>query len=107
MVKSLNNRGLGRFILPSFFSLICCQIFSQNKVLNPSFEEHITPCSGSIATVNSWSRPTMGSPDWFSLCNGEENTYDTLFSYPVNFFGSQTPRNGEAYTGICVYHSLL
>lgn len=71
-------------------------------MLNPSFEEHIY-CPNSAAdigypmfeyTVTDWFTSTGGSPDYFHSCG------EPFRSIPLNEYGYQYARTGEAYCGL-------
>jgi hypothetical protein len=70
-----------------------------NLVLNPSFENYSVcgdfgyNCGGS--TINNWSAPTGGTPDWFDTCGNGISS----FGMPSNYAGYQYPRSGNAYAG--------
>jgi OmpA-OmpF porin, OOP family len=75
---------------------------AQNLVLNPGFEEQ-AGCPdkpGQIKLANSWSSPSIGTPDYFNDCSfGLE--YGTEF----NCKGGQVARSGKAYAGL-QFHNL-
>lgn len=75
-------------------------IFSQNFVLNPSFEEH-RHCPESISrfsnNVSNWSIPTVGSTDYFNSCS-------KAFGF-TNYNGVQSARTGKGYAGMYTYAS--
>ena len=83
------------YILFFNFILMICQ--SQNLVLNPSFEEN-KYCSELLGNFNknvsNWSIPNLGSTDYFHSCSKAVGF--------ENFFGSQNPMTGEAYSGMYV-----
>lgn len=82
------------------FLLFSIQIFSQNLVLNPSFE-NTKRCSYYIGRFNEniidWSTPTFGTTDLFNPCS-KKNT-----GIPDNYNGKQYPKNGKNYSGIYVH----
>ncbi|PNQ74862.1 OmpA family protein [Hanstruepera neustonica] len=80
------------------FVILCFQLaFSQNLVLNPSFEEHKT-CPRLIGGFNhnalDWSTPNFGSTDYFNACSQEVGE--------TNFFGKQSARTGKGFAGMYV-----
>lgn len=73
-------------------------------VLNGSFEE-LSACPRSyrdsitpLAAVG-WIRPNKGTSSIFSSCA----EIATGLGVPINVAGIQTPKNGSAYAGICLY----
>ena len=77
--------------------LLCQLLVSQNLVINPSFEENEF-CPIVVGdfrnNVKDWPLPNLGSTDYFNTCSktvGNEN-----------FFGNQSPKNGQAYAGMYV-----
>lgn len=85
--------------------------FAQNLVPNPSFEQfnncpsslggvNYAPGYTNFPTVQSWVSPTQsGSPDYFNACASPIS----YVSIPQNAFGTQSPRNGDAYIGIIAW----
>ncbi len=73
------------------------QIYAQNLVPNPSFEQHDT-CISSLAIffghIVKWDSPSNGTPDCFNTCD---------FSVPSNTAGYQYPHIGNAYAGSAFY----
>ncbi len=73
--------------------------FSQNLVLNPSFEEHHN-CPVRLGNFDTdlanWSAPTMGSTDYFHACSEAMGT-------PKNFNGTQISDFGKGYAGFYLY----
>lgn len=84
--------------------------YSQNLVLNPSFENINTNCSGfggaGYTNLVTWDNPdptdTCSTPDWFSTCLS--NIFPT--AAPNSWLGSQMPHTGNAYGGIILYEAL-
>ncbi len=74
-------------------------VFSQNLVLNPSFEN--SKCKSFISNfdvfVSNWSTPTYGSTDLFSSC------IKGMVSNPVNYNGIQIPKSGKNYAGFYLF----
>lgn len=85
-------RAFGALAL--LFSLSC---FSQNLVLNPSFEE-TERCAEIIGGFNKnakfWSTPTLGTTDLFNGCS------NASVGMPNNFNGSQSAKSGNNYAGL-------
>lgn len=88
------------------FSSIMHLLAQANLIPNPSFENHVNcPSSGHnidssvtiFKTVESWFRPSNGTPDFFHKCSSS-----SLYSIPNNFNGLsyQVPKTGDAYVGI-------
>lgn len=77
-------------------------VFAQNLVPNPSFEDTIQcPISnGNILDTEHWYSPTIGTPDFFHSCNGSS------LGIPINSVGSQYARTGEAYAGIVTLDTI-
>ncbi len=76
-----------------------CVGFSQNLVMNPSFEDHIAcpiRLGNFSADVIGWSTPTKGSTDYFHACSQAMGT-------PKNFNGTQIADFGEGYAGFYLY----
>lgn len=76
---------------------------SQNLVLNPSFEDMVK-CPDDLQqfdkNTTSWSTPTSGSTDLFTLCTDFQDIKST-----VNYQGSQPPKNGSNYAG-CYFYGI-
>ncbi|MEZ4855299.1 MAG: OmpA family protein [Gelidibacter sp.] len=85
-------------VLFFILSLTFYSVFSQNLVLNPSFEDY-KYCPNAISCFNNnvtnWSTPTLGSTDYFNSCS-------TFFGFS-NYIGNQKARTGKGYAGIYVY----
>ncbi|WP_420571095.1 OmpA family protein [Kordia sp.] len=80
-----------------FIFFITTALFSQNLVLNPSFEDclHCERTTGQLNnTIINWSTPNISTTDYFN--------YKTQKSYN-HYNGYQKPRSGTALTGIYVY----
>ncbi len=85
------------FLLGFFFSQTV--FYSQNLVLNPSFEK-FKKCPTQLGSFNKniahWSIPTKGSTDYFNTCS-------KLMGAPKNFKGSQNADFGKGYAGLFLY----
>lgn len=68
-----------------------------NLVPNPSFEVNDTCPSyvSQLAHALPWFQPSWGTPDYFNTC-----ATDWHVDVPLNWFGYQNPRTGNAYAGI-------
>ncbi len=81
------------------------QGYSQNLVLNPSFEDTLScPSVVTFPFLKSehWIQPTGGSSDFFSVyttCNTSGG------GIPENVLGYQYPKTLESYLGFAVYAS--
>ena len=80
--------------------LLSIQLFSQNLVQNPSFED-TKRCAGLIGNfddnVKYWSTPTLGTTDIFSTCTKE------TVGIPNNYNGMQQKKSGNNYAGFYVH----
>ncbi len=80
--------------------LACIQAEAQNLVPNPGFEEYITcPKETGKRQTNliSWTQPTAGAMDYFNRCSSTSGV-------PLNSFGKQEPKNGDACIGLTLFH---
>jgi outer membrane protein OmpA-like peptidoglycan-associated protein len=82
------------------FLLFSMQLFSQNLVLNPSFEE-TKRCAVLIGNfdrnVKHWSTPTWGTTDIFSTCA------KGTVGIPNNYNGIQETKSGNNYAGFYLH----
>jgi OOP family OmpA-OmpF porin len=85
------------------FIVLFLKSYSQNLVLNASFEDTIT-CSFYSGLPSSpslhWFSPTLGSPDYYSSIYDSSCGFTTI---PNNIFGYQYPFNGNAFQGILIF----
>ena len=84
-------------VLLIFFSASLLFVQAQNLIPNPSFETFSTcPVGFSQYTgyVSTWTNPSTASPDYYNAC-ANPNPAGT----PVNGFGYQPARTGNAYSG--------
>ena len=94
----MNRMRLKLLILFVFISL---SSYSQNLVLNSSFEDTLTiPCSLQVFPklhCSSWFMPTNGSVDYYSTdyCGGS--------NVPTNVWGFQYARTGNSYCGLSTF----
>ncbi|MCG3164583.1 MAG: hypothetical protein POELPBGB_00342 [Bacteroidia bacterium] len=80
--------------------LACINAEAQNLVPNPGFEEYITcPKETGKRQTNliSWTQPTSGAMDYFNRCSPTSGV-------PLNTFGKQEPKNGDACIGLTLFH---
>lgn len=74
-------------------------LFSQNQVINPSFED-FDKCPWRLGMFNNnvfhWSCPNHGSTDFFRACGTNPITKE-------NYNGEQAPFSGDAYVGMYLY----
>ena len=91
-----------RLKLLILFVFISLSGYSQNLVLNPSFEDTL-PCNQinnpPSLTCYPWFMPTNGSTDYFT----QNATCGVDGFVPVNMFGYQYARTGIAYCGLGVW----
>ncbi|MEZ4886240.1 MAG: gliding motility-associated C-terminal domain-containing protein [Chitinophagales bacterium] len=90
-----------------FRTLIFCILFllffnaySQNLVINPSFE-NIVSCPDAFMQIEnslSWTSPTAAKADYFHACD-----LSNTVGIPANSVGFQSARTGSAYAGVQVY----
>ena len=80
------------FVIAFAISTTC--VAQQNLVPNPSFEIHDS-CPNSLTFIQyatPWFSPSDGTSDYFNDCNN--------LMVPLNDFGYQYPRTGNAYAGL-------
>lgn len=94
------NRTLYIKYISTFISILFSSIlFSQNYVINPSFENARIPTNISqFGYANGWNSPTFGTPDLFSLLSKKKNS-----KIPNNYCGFQDTIDGRNYAGIITY----
>lgn len=90
-------------LLATSLLLAGMSLSAQNLVLNPSFENVNTNCSGftgaGYGNLNNWYNPdptdSCSTPDWFATC------LSSFFPThaPNSQMGNQAPRTGAAYAG--------
>jgi outer membrane protein OmpA-like peptidoglycan-associated protein len=79
-------------------------LYSQNLVMNPSFEE-FNDCPTSISQLQNckyWSTPNAATTDFFHSCS---NTFSS--TQPINAIGVQKARTGNGYIGIITYQKNM
>ncbi|MBC6998171.1 OmpA family protein [Cytophaga sp. FL35] len=90
---------LPRLLVAIIFGFGTSSTFSQNLVLNPSFEAY-TRCPEKLGNFNIdvdiWTTPTGGSTDYFNGCSTKMGT-------PKNFNGAQAADFGKGYAGLYFY----
>jgi OmpA-OmpF porin, OOP family len=76
--------------------------YSQNLVLNPSFEQ-FEICPDIIAGLDTncvgWTSANEWSPDYFNECSSDTIVFEN-YGIPLNIWGYQSARTGGAYVGI-------
>lgn len=82
------------FLFSFFLFAFTVTLNGQNLVPNPSFEDTIT-CYPRIDSVKHWHNPTDYTPDYFNV-----NMRFINNKVPLNLFGYQEARTGNAYAGI-------
>lgn len=92
-------------------TIIINNLFAQNLVLNPSFEDgNIVPCATTtqhsqiyIDALDGWSSPTNGSPDVFST-QLADSCYNAqpLSTHTACNQGTQLPKTGNQFVGIYI-----
>jgi OOP family OmpA-OmpF porin len=94
------NRTLYIKYISNFISILFSSIlFSQNYVINPSFENATIPTNISqFGYAYGWNSPTFGTPDLFSLLSKRKNS-----KIPNNYCGFQDTIDGRNYAGIITY----
>lgn len=81
------------------------RVFSQNLVLNPSFEDTVV-CPYSTGNINNavgW-HSSRNTPDYYNSC---ANINASLIGVPTNFAGSQYAFDGNAYVGLGVFRKSI
>lgn len=91
-----------RYILIGVFCLLYVNLWSQNLVPNPSFEEYVKCPGGHMLNrnefaIHGWQSPTNGTPDHFHSCSSGEA------DVPVNWAGNSNAHSGKGYSGIYVW----
>jgi hypothetical protein len=77
---------------------------AQNLVPNPSFETY-SQCPDfpdQIGRAIPWTMPTLGTSDYYNAC---ASSSPPLVGVPVNQFGNQAARTGNAYAGFILRNS--
>lgn len=79
-------------------------LFAQNLINNPSFEEKNCCPDGysQFHCTNIWTRPTRGTSDYYNGCKNK--FYNPEVKVPQNFFGYQAAFDGDAYVGIYTFY---
>lgn len=107
MHNCLNRKKQGRvsFLLCFFyFSYLLHSQSVVNLVNNYSFENH-TICPnffGQLSNSTLWFQANSGTSDYFNSCST-----NIFYSTPNNYFGVQSPRSGQSYTGITTYGFMI
>lgn len=88
--------------------LVSVPLYAQNLIPNAQCEEYIVcpysteeiPSVGFTPTsITGWSRPTLGTSDYFNRCAGE----GAHMSVPENLIGFQEPKSGDGYVGAIIH----
>lgn len=82
-----------------FIYYFSSNLFSQNIVPNPGFEEYKKcPVNYTIKyreeLIPGWIMPSLGTADYFNVCN------TVIVGVPQNFMGNCFPKEGVAYAGL-------
>ncbi|MFY9309962.1 MAG: T9SS type A sorting domain-containing protein [Bacteroidia bacterium] len=87
-------------LISIFFLLAFIEAYSQNLIVNPSFEDVIScpPQGIQLSNCFNWYAYRQ-SPDYFNACVDAQ----TGFSVPSNALGYQSAATGSAYTGMFCY----
>jgi len=111
LLKTIKNQTMKKIVLFFMSLTVSGFLFSQNLVLNPSFESINSGsllCSWYVSTaefnaaINNWTNPTGGSPDIFHTSLATTcfcSPYSTHSSAP----GTQAPRTGNSMSALFVY----
>ncbi len=89
------------YLLILFLLISFLDVFSQNLIPNPGFENY-TNCPGNIGQLSNtitWNSPTNASPDYFNQCCAS-----SVVNVPVNHWGNQNARTGQAFAGFYIYY---
>lgn len=87
-----------------FSSLVCVSTFSQNLVLNPSFEDTLNDCSTTNYHIcKDWINPNGGSADYFNPYADVMDCIGGAWKTPNSFFGFQNAFEGESFLGLVLY----
>lgn len=86
--------------------IVALRCEAQNLVPNPSFEEYEV-CPNTIGFQPGdkplhWEK-WLWSPEYFHSCAGTLNDIDTVVDVPLNGFGFQYAKEGEAYIGMATF----
>jgi len=87
-----------------FLFFLCNHLSAQNLIPDSSFENNMaipTDFSG-IGNSNSWSRPSMGTTDLFSVSDRKKKKY-SFVDVPQNAMGFQFPHSGKSYAGFFLF----
>jgi|TARA_B110000879_G_C11058844_1_gene465915 OOP family OmpA-OmpF porin len=89
-----------REIITITFILFTINVFTQNLVPNPSFEDTVycPYLTSQTDAVSDWYQPTTATSDYFN-CNEVDFTGSCNVCVPSNVFGYQQPNTGLAYAG--------
>jgi gliding motility-associated-like protein len=97
-------------VIASLFFFFSTPVFSQNLVVDSSFEDYLTcPITFGMVycplappswpqTLTHWFSAVPNSPDYYNSCSS--NMYSTV---PNNYYGNYPAHTGQAYAGIVAY----
>ncbi len=91
-----------RYLLCGVLCVTFINLWSQNLVPNPGFEE-FTRCPWGFSTnrkdfrIHGWESPTSGTPDHFNSCSTGDS------DVPVNWAGNSNAHSGKGYAGLYVW----
>ena len=91
-----------KYILTIIFLFGILVTKGQNLVSNPSFEAHFQCPVANVPDlygISNWHSIVPGTPDYFNVC-GDPNKGASV---PNNWFGYQSPYDGNAYIGLFCY----
>jgi gliding motility-associated-like protein len=101
-----------RVLFALFFVLAAFDVFSQNLVVNPSFETYSACPVGpsELDKATPWRDPfinlvgdTCSTSDYYNACS----PFGSMgVGVPANILGSQAARTGDAYAGIIIYEGI-
>jgi OmpA-OmpF porin, OOP family len=80
--------------------------FSQNLVINPSFED-TTQCPDFVSQIDravNWSTTNL-TPDYYHVCNNTSQTNPGMVGVPFSARGYQPARTGDAMAGVVIYYT--
>ncbi len=110
------NKQMKQFLLTLILLLFINTTFSQNLVLNPSFEEGenlSTKHSFGLGSANVWDfvispsfhfHKKARNNGYFGPLDFHKKAFDLGYTVPFNFIGKQYPRTGDAYIAIQPYN---
>ncbi len=105
--KTVFYSGINKASICTLILLSISFTVSANLITNGSFESFTTCPTGSsqVSNINDWNQTTQATPDYYNACSSP-GSFQSV-EVPTNFAGTQTPLDGDAYTGLVVYHSFF